>query len=184
LPHEHRAIGHFGLGGMYLAGRLLSRRTAATSRTRIASAAFATIEINARLFVCRRPKVTPHGMAATPEEFVFSVKGRATSRTFCDWKNVTRPLGEPSFRFRQFSNLKQKLGPHSLAVPGPRCITSKEQLFADFFELSCRKDTAAALRLARRREFRAWHGRSCLRSDAARPLAPTRSKSAITSFRD
>jgi uncharacterized protein YecE (DUF72 family) len=129
-----------------------------------ASRAFPSIEINGSFYSLQTPASYGAWHAATPEDFVFSVKGPRYITHILRLKNVLRPLA--NFFASGVFNLREKLGP--ILWQFPPSMRYDAARFEAFLQLLPR-DTAAALKLARRRDKR-MHGRSCLRVDARRPL--------------
>jgi len=114
-----------------------------------ASRQFPTIEINGTFYSLQRPErfVTWH--AATPEDFVFAVKGGRFITHMKKLRNVEVPLA--NFFASGVLRLKEKLGPILWQFP-PNFVFD-EALFDDFLALLPR-DTVAAARLARRHDQR------------------------------
>ena len=129
-----------------------------------ASRAFASIEINGSFYSLQAPASWSAWREATPEGFVFSVKGPRYVTHILRLKNSTKPLA--NFFASGIFNLREKLGP--LLWQLPPSLHYHEAVLEEFLELLPR-DTEDALRLARRRDSR-MHGRSVLRIDARRRL--------------
>ena len=129
-----------------------------------AARAFSSIEINGSFYSLQTPASYRAWHAATPDGFVFSVKGPRYITHILRLKNVLRPLA--NFFASGVFNLHEKLGP--ILWQFPASLRYDAVKFEAFFELLPR-DTGQALRLARRRDAR-MHGRSCLRIDENRPL--------------
>ncbi len=129
-----------------------------------ASRAFPSIEINGSFYSLQTPASFENWYRATPDGFVFSVKGPRYITHILRLKGVLRPLA--NFFASGVFNLREKLGP--ILWQFPPSMRYDAARFEIFLKLLPR-DTAAALTLARRRDKR-MHGRSCLRIDARRPL--------------
>jgi uncharacterized protein YecE (DUF72 family) len=129
-----------------------------------ASRAFRSIEINGSFYSLQSPASYAAWRDATPEGFVFSLKGPRYVTHILRLRNVLKPMA--NFFASGVFNLGPKLGPILWQLPP--FMRYDPALIEDFLELLPR-DTGEALRLARRRDQR-MHGRSCLRIDATRPL--------------
>jgi uncharacterized protein YecE (DUF72 family) len=129
-----------------------------------ASRAFRTIEINGSFYSLQSPESYADWHRATPEGFVFAVKGPRYVTHILRLKDVRKPLA--NFFASGVFNLREKLGP--LLWQFPPSLRYDAKLFETFFALLPR-DTEQALKLARSRDAR-MHGRSSLRIDTLRPL--------------
>ena len=129
-----------------------------------ASRALPTIEINGSFYSLQRPEFYAEWHDATPDDFVFSVKGGRYITHLRRLREIETPLA--NFFASGVLNLKGKLGPFLWQFP-PN-FAWDPQRFAAFFAL-LPHDTAAALALARRRTA-LMHGRSRLATDAQRPI--------------
>jgi uncharacterized protein YecE (DUF72 family) len=129
-----------------------------------ASRAFPSIEINGSFYSLQSPASWAAWYAATPADFVFSVKGPRYITHILRLKGIVKPLA--NFFASGVFNLREKLGP--ILWQFPPHFHYNAGRFEEFFELLPR-DTEQALKLARRRDTR-MHGRSVLRIDANRPL--------------
>jgi uncharacterized protein YecE (DUF72 family) len=129
-----------------------------------AARAFPSIEINGSFYSLQTPQSYAAWYDATPPGFVFSVKGPRYLTHILRLKDPLRPLA--NFFASGVFNLREKFGP--ILWQFPPSMRYDATRFEEFFALLPR-DTAAALKLARKRDSR-LHGRSCLRIDAARPL--------------
>ena len=129
-----------------------------------AARAFPSIEINGSFYSLQTPASYGAWYGATPQDFVFSVKGPRYITHILRLKNVLHPLA--NFFASGLFNLREKLGP--ILWQFPPFMRYDAARFESFLSLLPR-DTAAALVLARRRDRR-MHGRSSLRIDASRPL--------------
>ena len=129
-----------------------------------AARAFSSIEINGSFYSLQTPASYAAWYAATPADFVFSVKGGRYITHILRLKNVMKPLA--NFFAQGLLDLREKLGP--ILWQFPASVHYDAARFEEFFEL-LPHDTGQALRLARRRDAR-MHGRAALRIDASRPL--------------
>jgi uncharacterized protein YecE (DUF72 family) len=129
-----------------------------------ASRAFSTIEINGSFYSLQTPRSYAAWREATPDGFVFSVKGPRYITHLLRLKNIEKPLA--NFFASGVFELRGKLGP--LLWQFPPHFRFDEERFESFFE-KLPRDTGQALRLARKRDAR-MHGRSSLKIDAERPL--------------
>lgn len=129
-----------------------------------ASRALSSIEINGSFYSLQRPHSYAEWYAATPDDFVFSVKGGRYVTHVRRLREVEPALA--NFFASGIFNLKDKLGP--VLWQFPPNFRYDAQRFEDFFALLPR-DAERGLALARRRQ--AWmKGRTRLAIDAPRPL--------------
>jgi uncharacterized protein YecE (DUF72 family) len=129
-----------------------------------AARAFETIEINGSFYSLQTPASYAAWYAATPKQFVFSVKGPRYVTHIRRLRDVRTPLA--NFFASGLFNLREKLGPLLWQFPASQRFDAAR--FEEFFALLPRT-TGEALRLARSRDSR-LHGRSVLRIDEDRPL--------------
>lgn len=129
-----------------------------------ASRAVRTIEINGSFYSLQRPESYAAWYAATPPNFIFSVKGNRYLTHILRLRDIEKPLANV-FASGVF-NLREKLGPFLWQFP-PSFRYEPEPL-EHFFSLLPR-DTEQALALARKRDPR-MKGRTRLAIDANRPL--------------
>lgn len=129
-----------------------------------ASRVLPTIEINGSFYSLQYPESYRSWCEDTPAEFVFAVKGPRFITHMKKLKDVEAPLA--NFFASGVFNLGRKLGPILWQFP-PNFGYDPARL-RKFFELLPR-DTASALKLARKRDAR-MKGRSKLAIDAKRPL--------------
>jgi len=129
-----------------------------------AARAFPSIEINGSFYSLQRPESWASWYRDTPADFMFSVKGPRFLTHMKRLKEVTRPLA--NFLASGVFELREKLGPILWQLP-PNFRYDAQRIEA-FLQLLPR-DTAAAARVARRRDSR-MRGRSRLSIDARRPL--------------
>jgi uncharacterized protein YecE (DUF72 family) len=125
---------------------------------------FSTIEINGTFYSLQRPQSFARWAAATPDDFVFSVKAPRFITHVKRLKGVETPLA--NFLASGVLRLGAKLGP-VLWQFAPNFRFDPARIEA-FFEL-LPHDTKAAAKLARRHDRR-MQDRVWLEIDAARPL--------------
>jgi uncharacterized protein YecE (DUF72 family) len=123
-----------------------------------------SIEINGSFYSLQHPDAYRAWYEATPEGFLFAVKGGRFITHMKRLADVERPLA--NFFASGVLRLREKLGPILWQLP-PSFRFDPERLAA-FFALLPR-DTEAAARLARRHDHRV-HGRAWLRTDRARAV--------------
>lgn len=129
-----------------------------------ASRALRSIEINGSFYSLQRPESYAAWYAATPPNFVFSIKGNRYITHVLRLRDIEKPLA--NFFASGLFNLREKLGPFLWQFP-PSFRYEPERI-EHFFSLLPR-DSEEALRLARKREPR-MKGRSRLAIDENRPL--------------
>jgi uncharacterized protein YecE (DUF72 family) len=129
-----------------------------------ASTHFPTVEINGTFYSAQPPECFRRWHAATPEGFVFAVKGSRFITHMKKLKDVEIPLA--NFFASGVLALGEKLGPILWQLPPQMAFDEKR--VEDFLRLLPR-DTAAALALARRHDHRVRRG-TWLEIDAKRPL--------------
>jgi uncharacterized protein YecE (DUF72 family) len=122
------------------------------------------IEINGSFYSLQRPQYYAEWYDQTPAGFVFAVKGPRFITHMKRLRDIETPLA--NFFASGVFNLREKLGPILWQFP-PNLHYDRAR-FAHFLEL-LPKNTSAALRLARKRDYR-LRGRSRLAIDAERPL--------------
>lgn len=145
--------------GVFYPGDLAQRR-----ELEYASRAFSSIELNGSFYSLQYPYSYEAWYRETPPGFVFSIKGARYITHMRRLLDVELPLAN-LFASGLF-HLREKLGPFLWQFP-PN-FRYEEARMRRFFELLPR-DTASALKLARRREPR-MHGRARLAIDQNRPL--------------
>jgi uncharacterized protein YecE (DUF72 family) len=145
--------------GVFYPGALAQHR-----ELEYAARAFETIEINGSFYSLQTPASYAAWYAATPKEFVFSVKGPRYVTHIRRLREVRTPLA--NFFASGLFNLREKLGPLLWQFPASQRFDAAR--FEEFFAL-LPPTTGEALRLARSRDSR-LHGRSVLRIDEDRPL--------------
>jgi uncharacterized protein YecE (DUF72 family) len=129
-----------------------------------AARAFSTIEINGSFYSLQTPASYAEWYRATPDGFVFSLKGPRFITHMLRLKNAEAALA--NFFASGVFNLREKLGP--ILWQFPPSFQYDEARFAQFFAL-LPKRTTQALALARKRHAR-MHGRSRLAIDRDRRL--------------
>ena len=129
-----------------------------------ASRALPTIELNGSFYSLQRPQSYADWYAATPENFVFSVKGNRYISHIRRLRDIEKPLA--NFLASGIFNLREKLGPFLWQFP-PNFRFDAARV-EHFFSLLPR-DSMEALAMARKREPR-MHGRSRLAVDSNREL--------------
>ena len=129
-----------------------------------ASRTFNSIEINGSFYSLQRPESYQSWHDATPDDFVFAVKGGRFITHMKKLKEVEAPLA--NFLASGLLKLKQKLGP--ILWQFPPGFAFNEQRFDTFFAMLPRS-TADAARIARRHDAR-MAGRAFTRTDADRPM--------------
>jgi uncharacterized protein YecE (DUF72 family) len=129
-----------------------------------AAGKFQTIEINGTFYSLQSPDNFRRWAGATPDDFVFAVKGPRFITHMLKLARAERPLA--NFFANGVLALGPKLGPILWQLP-PNFRFNPERLEA-FFDLLPR-DTEAAARLARRHDHRV-KGRTTTAIDRKRPL--------------
>jgi len=125
---------------------------------------FSTIEINGTFYSLQRPQSFAAWHDATPEDFVFAVKGARYITHMKRLKDVDAALA--NFFASGLLALKEKLGPILWQLP-PSMAFDPARLAAFFARLP--RDTRAAARLARRHEAK-MEGRTHLKAGGDRPI--------------
>jgi uncharacterized protein YecE (DUF72 family) len=129
-----------------------------------ASRMLPTIEINGSFYSLQRPEFYAEWHDATPEDFVFAVKGPKFITHLRRLKEIETPLA--NFFASGVFELRAKLGP-VLWQFAPQMPFLPERFEAFFEQLP--RDTAAAAALAARHDHRVA-GRASLAIDGQRPL--------------
>nr|CAD6415349.1 hypothetical protein REQ54_01422 [Rhizobium sp. Q54] len=129
-----------------------------------AASRFPSIEINGTFYGLQRPKAFADWYEATPEDFVFAVKGSRYITHMKRLKEVETPLA--NFIASGLLNLGQKLGP--ILWQFPPSMSFKPERFESFLRLLPRNAEEAAA-LARRHDSR-LDDRACIRADFDQPL--------------
>lgn len=145
--------------GSFYPGDLVQRE-----ELRYAAQRFSTIELNGSFYSLQRPQSYARWRDATPPGFVFSVKAPRFITHVKRLRDIDTPLA--NFFASGVFELRDKLGPMLWQFPGN--FAYDRELFARFFERLPR-DTAAALKLARHRDFR-MTGRARLAIDRNRRI--------------
>ena len=131
---------------------------------RHAACTFPSIEINGSFYSLQRPESYARWYAETPAEFVFAVKGGRYITHFRKLRDVETPVA--NFLASGLFHLREKLGPILWQFPPNfRYERARMEPFLDLLP----HDTAAAARLARKRDAR-LKGRARLTPDRKRPL--------------
>jgi hypothetical protein len=123
-----------------------------------------TVAINGTFYSLQSPKSFAAWNAATPETFVFSVKGPRYLTHVLRLKLFEAPLA--NFLASGLFNLGHKLGPLLWQLP-PNLRFNADRI--ETFLAALPHDTEAALAIARRRDSR-MTGRARLAIDARRPM--------------
>jgi uncharacterized protein YecE (DUF72 family) len=129
-----------------------------------AAGKFPSIEVNGTFYSLQRPESFAAWHDATPEDFVFAVKGARYITHMLKLRNVEKPLA--NFFAQGVLKLKTKLGPVLWQLP-PNFIFHPDKL-AEFFQLLPRSSKQAEA-LARRHDDKV-KGRTFLKADADRPI--------------
>ena len=129
-----------------------------------AARAFPTVEINGSFYSLQSPASYAAWHRATPDEFVFSVKGPRYITHMLRLKGVESALA--NFLASGIFNLKEKLGPLLWQLPP---TLSYDAARLERFLALLPRSTAQALAIARKRQPR-MHGRSRLAIDRNRVL--------------
>jgi uncharacterized protein YecE (DUF72 family) len=135
-----------------------------TRELEFAASRFPIIEINGTFYSLQEPARFTAWRRATPEGFVFSVKGPRFITHMRRLKDVRVPLA--NFLASGLLRLEEKLGPLLWQFP-PNFRFDPDRMAA-FFDL-LPVDTSGAARLARSRDAR-MRGRTSLAVDKCRPL--------------
>lgn len=123
-----------------------------------------TIELNGSFYSLQTPASYADWYRATPEGFVFSLKGGRYITHVLRLKEIAKPLA--NFFASGIFNLREKLGP--ILWQFPPNLKFDAGRFEEFMAM-LPHDTSAALALARRRDAR-MTGRAALKIDAVRPM--------------
>jgi uncharacterized protein YecE (DUF72 family) len=130
-----------------------------------AARCFASIEINGSFYSLQSPGSYSAWHEATPEDFVFSVKGPRYLTHILRLRNLDKPLA--NFLASGVLRLEAKLGPILWQLP-PTFRYDGDVL--ESFLAGLPRSSAAALSIARRRDIERMRGRSALSIDEDRPL--------------
>src|SRR5438874_6528822 len=129
-----------------------------------ASRTFNSIEINGSFYSLQRPSSYQAWYDATPDDFVFSVKGARFITHMKKLKDVRVPLA--NFFASGVLKLKEKLGP--ILWQFPPGFAFNEHRFAEFFEMLPRT-TREAAKLSREHDDKV-KGRAWMQTDANRAI--------------
>lgn len=130
-----------------------------------ASRIFNSIEINGTFYSLKTPENFRHWRDATPGDFVFALKGSRYITHMLKLGDVEQPLA--TFFAQGVLALGRKLGPILWQLP-PTQKFDEDKI--ERFLASLPRDTAAAARLARRRNRRILTGRALLEPEAETPI--------------
>jgi uncharacterized protein YecE (DUF72 family) len=130
-----------------------------------ASHALSSIEINGSFYSLQSPKSWKEWYDATPEDFVFAVKGPRYLTHLLRLRDAALPLA--NFFASGLLQLGPKLGP--LLWQLPPSLKYDATLLESFLE-QLPRDTDAALALARRHDAKRMRGRTALVEGATRPV--------------
>jgi uncharacterized protein YecE (DUF72 family) len=125
---------------------------------------FSTIEINGTFYSLQRPSSFARWAAATPENFVFSVKGSRFITHMLRLRNAEQALA--NFFASGLLALGTKLGP--ILWQFPESFSFNAALLEEFFQLLPRS-TADAAQLSQRHDSR-LEGRAWTETDGIRPV--------------
>jgi len=145
--------------GVFYPGDLVQR-----DELHYASRCFPTIELNGSFYSLQHPQSYARWYEDTPRGFVFAVKGPRFITHVRRLREIEAPLA--NFFASGVFELREKFGP--ILWQFPASFHYDRGVFARFFERLPR-DTEAALKLARRRDFR-MKGRARLAIDSSRKL--------------
>lgn len=130
-----------------------------------AAGCFPTIELNGSFYSLQTPDSYLAWHDATPDDFMFAVKGPRYITHLRRLRDVAKPMA--NFFASGLLRLGSKLGPLLWQLP-PNFKFDAELL--DGFLGALPRDTEAALALARRRDIGLMRGRCALAIDRKRPL--------------
>ena len=162
LPQTHIGISGWTYGpwrGVFYPSDLAQKR-----ELEFASRQLNSIEINGSFYSLQRPGSFQAWYEATPDDFIFSVKGGRFITHMKKLKDIEVPLA--NFFASGVLKLNEKLGP--ILWQFPPGFAFNEQRFGDFFELLPKTTTETAT-LAKKHDAR-LKGRSWTRTDAERPM--------------
>jgi uncharacterized protein YecE (DUF72 family) len=129
-----------------------------------ASSIFPSVEINGTFYSLQRPENFANWAAATPDDFVFAVKGSRFITHMKRLRNIRAPLA--NFLASGLLRLGPKLGP--ILWQFPPQMRFNPEVFEAFLRLLPR-DTESAAALARRHDKRV-SGRASMKIDANRRI--------------
>lgn len=129
-----------------------------------AAARYGAIELNGSFYSLQRPESFARWHDATPERFVFAVKGPRFITHMLKLRRARTPLA--NFFASGVLRLKRKLGP--ILWQFPEALPYDEERFEEFFRMLPRH-THAARELARGHDHR-MRGRAWLDTSARRPV--------------
>lgn len=137
---------------------------AQTNELHFASRTLPTIEINGTFYGQQRPSSFARWYAATPEDFVFSLKAPRYVTHLLRLRDIEKPIA--NFLASGLFHLKEKLGP--LLWQFPPSFKFDPELFESFLKL-LPHDTETALELAKQHDPR-MASQAYLEIDRKRPL--------------
>lgn len=146
--------------GVFYPGGLPQR-----SELEFAANRFGSIEINGSFYSLQSPESYAAWHDATPDDFIFAVKGPRYLTHILRLRNLNIPLA--NFLASGVLRLRAKLGPILWQLP-PTFRYDAELLEAFFKTLP--RTTRQALSIARRRDVARMRGRSALSIDEDRPM--------------
>ena len=129
-----------------------------------ASRCFDTIELNGSFYSLQTPASYQQWHDATPDDFVFAIKGSRYITHIKRLRDIDKPLA--NFFASGLLRLRGKLGPFLWQLPP---TLRYDRSLMDEFLSQLPRDTEQARDLARRRDSR-LHGRSALAIDRKRPV--------------
>lgn len=130
-----------------------------------ASRSFGTIEVNGTFYSLKTPASFRRWVAETPGDFVFAIKGARFITHMKKLRDVEQPLA--TFFAQGLLALGAKLGPILWQLPATMPFDAER---LESFLALLPRDTAAAARLAKRRNRRILSGRTLLEPAALCPL--------------
>ena len=145
-------------------GRFYPKGLAQARELSYAAARFGSIEINSSFYHLLKPENYARWRDATPDDFVFAVKGSRYITHMLRLKNIDAALA--NFFASGILNLGPKLGPILWQFP-PRMKFDPERFDAFFAKLP--RDTEAAAALARRHDARV-NDRAAMKAEGLWPL--------------
>ncbi|MPT24870.1 MAG: DUF72 domain-containing protein [Starkeya sp.] len=166
-PARPRAAIRIGVSGWTYApwrGHFYPKGLTQARELSYAARQFPALEINGTFYGLQRPEVFERWAQATPDDFVFAVKGSRFITHTKRLRDVRLPLA--NFLASGLLNLGAKMGP--LLWQLPPTLRFDPALIAEFLAL-LPKDTEAAARLARTHDARV-DGRAAVDIDTNRPL--------------
>jgi len=165
---KHRTVLRVGISGWrydgWRRGKFYPKGLAQERELEYASRIFNSIEINGSFYSLQLPSSYQRWSAATPKNFLFSVKGSRFITHMKRLRDVRVPLA--NFFASGLLALRDKLGP--ILWQFPPQFRFDQQTFVEFFQLLPR-DTGEAARLAKKHDDR-LKARAFLKVDVPRSL--------------